>query len=140
MIKKGRVLFRSLTTPDGTELISRHRHDFVSHTDKTNGKYYMLDGGLDYCRFSATENAVWTQITDEDPFELVRQHFTRGSRGVNMDKELKYIKLAEMTDSHLDATIEYCEDHRADAYLDIYLAEREYRIKHKIAIPDTDRD
>lgn len=140
MIKKGRVLFRSLTTPDGTELISRHRHDCVTHTDKVNGKFYMLDGGLDYARCASLDNVVWTTITDEDPFETVRQYFTRGSSGKNSDQEFVYVKLAEMTDSHLEATIDYCELYQANAYLDIYEAERDYRIKHKIAIADNVRD
>lgn len=138
MDKKGRVLFRSLTTPDGTELISRNRHDYVKHVDKTNGKTYMLDGGLDYCRFSCLENAVWTTITDEDPFELIRRYFTRGSRGKNMDQELTWIPLAEMSNTHLDAVIDYCVTYNAIAYLDIYKEEKKYRKKHKIAITDRD--
>lgn len=133
-------MFRSLTTPDGTELISRHRHDYVEHTDATNGKWYMLDGGLDYARTGSQDGVVWTTITDEDPYELVRQHFARGSRGKNMDQELVWITLDKMTDSHLDAVIDYCVTHRATAYLDIYEEELAYRRKHKIAIADTDRD
>ena len=41
-------------TPDGTILISKHRHDYVEYTDK-NGDYYMIDGGNDYVRKSVNK-------------------------------------------------------------------------------------
>lgn len=43
------ILKNAIKTPDGTIIESKHRHDFVSYTDK-NGKYYAVDGGLDYLR------------------------------------------------------------------------------------------
>ena len=46
------ILNSRMRTPDGTILESKHRHDYVTHTD-ANGKEYMLDGGLDYVRCSA---------------------------------------------------------------------------------------
>src|SRR5580693_10312137 len=102
MLQLGRTLFSSMTTPDGTELVSHNRHDYVTHTD-ANGKHYMLDGGLDYVRSSITPDAVYTQLTDSDPFEAVRERFTRGSRGREMNEPLRYVKLCEMTSEHLDA-------------------------------------
>ena len=35
------ILRNALKTPDGTVITSRHRHDYVTHTD-TNGKEYIL--------------------------------------------------------------------------------------------------
>lgn len=136
MLQKGRCLFRSLTTPDGTELISHHRHDYVEHTDKINGKNYMLDGGLDYCRSRGHGDCVYTELTDSDPFEVIREHFTRGSRGKNMNEELRWVKLSEMSDDHLEAVIIYCLEHRATHYLDIYEHEQEYRKEHNIVVPE----
>jgi len=127
MLKNGRVLFRSLTTPDGTELISHHRHDYVTHVDKVNGRHYMLDGGLDYCRCSTDANGIFTVLTDSDDFETIRRHFTRGTRGKDGNEPLRWIPLAEMTNEHLEATIEYCFLHRATAYIDIYEEELKYR-------------
>lgn len=43
------ILRNSMLTPDGTHLISRHRHDYVTHEDK-NGEHYMADGRNDYLR------------------------------------------------------------------------------------------
>ena len=39
-----KILSNKMRTPDGTILESKHRHDYVTHTD-ANGKEYMLDSG-----------------------------------------------------------------------------------------------
>lgn len=36
------IISSRLQTPDGTVLHSKHRHDYVTHTD-ANGKEYMLE-------------------------------------------------------------------------------------------------
>jgi hypothetical protein len=55
-----------LQTPDGKILESKHRHDYVEHRDK-NGKFYFLDGGLDYARVSANGDEIYMQEWDDDP-------------------------------------------------------------------------
>lgn len=136
MKQKDRILFRSLTTPDGTVLISHNRHDYVTHDD-ANGKHYMLDGGLDYCRCTVHGDEIITTITDADPFELIRDNFYRGARGKSGDQPLKWIKLSEMTDEHLQATIEYCFTHRATLYVDIYEEEQKYRQNNELRIEES---
>ena len=135
MKKEKRILYNAMRTPDGTILVSQHRHDYVTHTDK-NGSFYMLDGGLDYYRYSSPGDHVFIQLTDEDPFEDIRLVFTRGSRGKNGDQPLKWIPLCEMTDEHLKATYQYCLERGQTEYLDLYLLEMDYRELHKIEIKD----
>ncbi|WP_198160174.1 hypothetical protein [Photobacterium sp. J15] len=43
------IVLKRNTTPDSTILISRHRHDYVTHIN-ANGETYMVDGGTDYLR------------------------------------------------------------------------------------------
>ena len=43
------IVLNSIMTPDGTVLISHHRHDYVTHLDK-NGELYLVDGGTDYLK------------------------------------------------------------------------------------------
>ena len=47
-----RIIINAIETPDGTVLISAHRHDYRDHTD-ANGSYYAVDGGHDYLKRSS---------------------------------------------------------------------------------------
>lgn len=71
-------IYRELTTPDGTILVSRHRHDYVTHEDE-NGKHYMLDGGLNsgYFRYSTNGDESIMTIYAHDDFEIVRKYMYR---------------------------------------------------------------
>lgn len=70
------IVSNKIRTPDGTILVSRHRHDYVSHED-ANGKTYAIDGGLDYLRRIDFESdpAIELSVTTEDPWELVRKSY-----------------------------------------------------------------
>lgn len=46
-----KIIVNAIETPDGTVLLSAHRHDFRGHTD-ANGKFYAVDGGTDYLKRS----------------------------------------------------------------------------------------
>ena len=77
------ILKNSIKTPDGTILVSRHRHDYVSHND-TNGETYFIDGGNSYFRGSLNKvPAEDLSITTEDDFDLIREGFEWGSYGKN---------------------------------------------------------
>ena len=55
-----------------------------------------------------------------------------GSRGKNIDEELKYIKLKDVDDDHLKAIIKYEEEIRPNnRFLKIYKTEVKYRKKNK---------
>ena len=122
------LIYNAIRTPDGTVLVSYHRHDYVSHTD-TNGEYYANDGGTDYLR--RTVNKVPAEdlsLYDDAPFEQIREVIHRGGRGKSGDEPLKYVKLSEVDDEWLGAIIDYEEDHRPNnRFLEYYYKEKVWR-------------
>jgi hypothetical protein len=151
------LVHNSIMTPDGTILVSRHRHDFVYHTDK-NGHRYCLDGGLDYIRMSYPEfkpslfkkvlkwlgfpisnNLMPTNLCAYigDPICKLRQVVSRGGRGINGDEPLRYVLLKDINDSWLDNIISYEEEFRPyNLYLPVYREEKRYREVNKIKVED----
>lgn len=94
-----------MITPDGTVLISHHRHDMVAHKDK-NGEVYFLDGGLEYVRCSV--NTILPQfisVLTTDPHAKKREWFEWGTYGVDGKSPLSYIKLKDMTTDHINAVL-----------------------------------
>ena len=88
MNKDRTLLVSRIKTPDGTILISKHRHDYVCHTDK-NGEYYFLDGGTDYIRTSVNEvEAEPLHLLSDSPFEEIRKNLYWGT---NYDKDMKLL-------------------------------------------------
>ncbi len=75
-----KVVVSRMRTPDGTILVSKHVHDFVTHKDTKTGEVYILDGGKDYRRESMNsipgENV---SIYSDDPFEVIRENLCRGT-------------------------------------------------------------
>ena len=104
MTDKYLLIRNALRTPDGTVLQSRHRHDYVTHTD-ANGKTYMLDGGLAYVRCSANGDEEHLIVTLEDTHEVIREACDWGTYGINGDQPLAYIKLCDMTTDHIEAVL-----------------------------------
>ena len=104
MTDKYLLIRNALRTPDGTVLQSRHRHDYVTHTD-ANGKTYMLDGGLAYVRCSANGDEEYLIVTLEDTHEVIREACDWGTYGINGDQPLSYITLCDMTTDHIGAVL-----------------------------------
>ena len=120
------IVLNSIRTPDGTILISHHRHNYSTHLDK-NGFEYFVDGGTDYLRRNFNlKSAEDLSVYSDDDFKLVRVSMERGSRGVNSDEPLKWIKLADMSDDHLKAVIVYGA---AKWQIDLIKKEIKYRKK-----------
>lgn len=107
--QESHLVVNAIKTPDGTIVESLHQHHFQCHTDE-NGFEYCVDGGTAYLRRSMQEGAPKYEdysVYDTDDFEVIRQRFSRGGRGVNGDEPLRYVALADMNDGWLQATIEY---------------------------------
>jgi len=92
--KYSRIIVNSIETPDGTILKSRYRHDYVSHTDKKNGKTYSVDGGLSYLKRSGPNNYKERSLLEFNKHSEIREQFEWGSRG-------KWILLKDLEDEHL---------------------------------------
>ena len=123
-----KLIYSAIVTPDGTLLVSRHRHDYKQHKDK-NGETYFLDGGTDYIRTSVNkEEAKSIHIFDNDPHEIIREYLERGGRGKGGKQELKYVLLKDIDDDWLEAIIAYEKKHRPNnPYLKHYVNEQNYR-------------
>lgn len=121
------LLVNKWMTPDGTILHSKHRHDFVGHTDK-NGKYYAIDGGVSgYIRSVGDyQDLKDLCVYSDDDFSLIRENLERGGRGKDGTEPLRYTILKDMSDEYLNAVIEY-EEERNSSYKWVYLKEKEYR-------------
>lgn len=97
------ILLNRIITPDGTELVSRHRHDYVSHTD-ANGFVYTVDGGVSYLGRGWQQDAPPAKeasLTTEDDFMVCRQEVKWGTYGKDGDQPLRYVPIAEMETDHI---------------------------------------
>lgn len=122
------LVYSAIKCPDGAILESKHVHDYVTHIDK-NGETYVLDGGAEYIRRSVNkEEAEDLSLYSDSPHEEIREHLSRGGRGINGDEPLKYVLLKDIDDSWLQAIINYEELHRPNnKYLPFYKQEKIYR-------------
>lgn len=99
-----KLLVNGMITPDGTELISHHVHDFVSHKD-LNGETYFIDGGpYEYgTRQSVNKEKaekIWVYSTDKH--DVIREYFEWGTYGKDGKDKLSYVKLKNMTNEHIE--------------------------------------
>jgi hypothetical protein len=124
------ILVNKIQTPDGTILESKHRHDYVSHTD-ANGEYYMVDGGKDYLKRSINIiPAIDLTIIDDGSHELRRQYLTWGS---NFDKDMNrlpktiYNPIKDMTSDHIQAILDDGWAKNNPFYEELFKEELEFR-------------
>ena len=99
------IIVNALRTPDGTILESKSRHDYKEHVD-SNGKTYMVDGGLEYLRRSAHGDEIDMSLYDDQPHDVQAQVLTWGTYGINGDQPLRWIPIADMETDHIKAVLE----------------------------------
>jgi len=125
-----RILYNAIVTPDGTTLESKHRHDYVCHTDK-NGLYYAVDGGCDYLKRSCEGNYAEASIYDDGNHELRREHV---KWGVNYTKEMemlprtKWTKIKDLNTEHIKAIIDGGYVAPNSFYNEVFEEELKYRL------------
>ena len=129
------ILVNKIQTPDGTILESKHRHDYVSHTD-ANGEYYMVDGGKDYLKRSINIiPAIDLTIEDDGTHELRRKYLTWGN---NYDKDMNrlpetiYNPIMNMTSDHIQAILDGNWAKNNPFYEELFKEELKFRIKESI--------
>ena len=83
------------------EVVSRHQHDYVTCSCGATS----VDGGLSYLKRSG-DNCTETSLNDEDSFEKIRNNFEWGSRGVDGNEPLRYVKLKDMETNHIKAILD----------------------------------
>jgi hypothetical protein len=102
------MVYNAIQTPDGTIIESFHRHDYKTHLDK-NGKEYMIDGGLSYCRCSTHPDQKHIIVYFDESFDKVRDHFRWGKnydKDMNLLPETQWTKLSELNNDHLTTLID----------------------------------
>jgi len=122
--KESQILVNKWSAPDGTILISRHRHDYVSHED-AEGNLYYLDGGNEYIRTSGNlkNECVYT----DSPFEVIREYFTWGSYGVDGMQPKKITKLKDLGEDHIKAILR-TQNNLPEYMKELFRNELEYRL------------
>ena len=137
-----KIIKNSIITPDGTELISRSVWDYVEHLDtKTNFKY-AVDGGNYYIRrVCEKDDYQETSVFSDDPFELIRLHYCRGTLDHKNKKRL-WIPLYLMSTDHLYACLIYNKEiikvKEPSFANQMYREELKFRREHNIYIADYD--
>ncbi len=121
------LIKNALITPDGTEIRSNNRHDYVTHLDKVTGKTYMVDGGIDYIRRSIHEDQI-NQVEYLRPDDHVhnRTHMVWGTRGIDGKQPLTYKPIKDLDTDHIEAILD--TQHQIYPWLKTLLTkELEYR-------------
>ncbi len=121
-----KLIVSSVRCPDGTVLISRHRHDFVCHNDTVTNKKYCLDGGNDYFRFVGDlTDCEDLCIYSDTPHEELRKKVTWGvaRQGFN-----EYIKASVLSRAHIENII---KDGYSGGIVDVLKAELLWRDEHE---------
>lgn len=100
-----RILKNSIVTPDGTELWSKNRHDYIEHKDIVSGEMYINDGGNEYFRRSVnTIPYKDISVIDDGSFECCRYHMCWG---VNYDvhknllRQTKWVAIKDLDTEHI---------------------------------------
>ena len=103
-MEKRQLVRNGIKTPDGTVLISYHRHDYKTHLDKKTGEVYMVDGGPSYIRRSLNKIAPESlDVYLDDDYEKVREAFHWGAA---RDGDHEWITLSNLETDHIQSIID----------------------------------
>ena len=123
---KPKLLLNRWKSNDGTVLISRFQHDFVSHFDTVDQTTVFIDGGLGPCvRVSGDLENMCLYDTDEDHMEL-RELYSWTSYGIDGRQPPKTQVIKDLTTDHVCAIIK-TQTHLPDHVLNMFRRELTYR-------------
>lgn len=119
----------------GEILESRHRHDYKTCSCEQST---MIDGGLDYGRYGGVDldKVKHLHIYDNAPHELLRDECTWGTYGKNGNQPIRYIKVKDMTNDHIEAILEKYINRVYPAMIKVFKNELEFREVNNIKIED----
>ena len=131
-----RLLANRIITPDGTMLQSYHRHDYKTYID-ANGKEYMVDGGIEYQRCNIHDEAPHQDacVYSNDPHNVIRDAFRWGTYGKGGDQPLRWARLSEMSNKHIEAILE-TQHHIGPQIRKVFEDEQQHRLDNNINIED----
>ena len=127
------VLNRAKCKKCGDVITSYHRHDYVSCKCAS----IAVDGGTEYRRRTGDlENIIDMSVDSSAPYEVIRESFHRGGRGINGDQPLTWVPLSKMNDEWVAACITYNEELGLGKSFasQMYAKELEYRKTNNIKV------
>ena len=89
------------------EIWSKHVRD---HVQCSCGTIYIDGGVSDYGWRGGGEYNENISVYSDQPYHKLRHYILRGTRGKDGNEPLKYITLAQMSNEHLNRTLEYMQD------------------------------
>jgi len=102
-MSESKIIQNAIQCPDGTVIVSTHRHDFQEHGG------YSVDGGRDYLRrcypLGAEDLIIELSLTEGSSYELKVERLVWGTYGKDGKDELKYVRLSDCSDGHLKAIL-----------------------------------
>ena len=123
---KPKLLLNRWKSNDGTVLISRFQHDFVSHFDTVDQTTVFIDGGLEPCvRVSGGLENMCLYDTDEDHMEL-RELYSWTSYGIDGRQPPKTQVIKDLTTDHIENILK-TQIHLPEHVLNMFRRELTYR-------------
>jgi hypothetical protein len=135
---ESKLLANRIITPDGTLIQSHHRHDYKTYID-TNGKVYMVDGGLEYQRTNVHDDAPHqdASVYSTDTHEVIREALHWGTYGKVGNQPLQWKVLSSLSNPHVNAIVE--TQHQIPEHIrKVFEDEAEYRALHGIIVRDAE--
>lgn len=119
----------------GEELESRHRHDYRTCNCE---QQTMVDGGIDYGRYGGVnlDLVELCYVYDDEPHEKLRNVATWGTFGKTGEDPLRFVRIAEMSNDHIDAILTKFKGNVHPTYKKLFEDEMVYRTDNNITITD----
>jgi hypothetical protein len=90
----------------------------------------MVDGGMEYLRRSIGQTVPYEELSlfEDDPHEDIREEFEWGTYGPTGTDDLRYVRLCDMSDDHIEAVLE--TQNLRQCVRDLFNFELAYRRKY----------
>jgi len=125
LLKEKIIIINKIQTPDGSILTSKYKKD-IKYQDE-NGFDYIIGGGTKFLRrVSKNKDYKELSIFNTDHIKKIRDFFEWGTYGKDGNEPLKYIKLKDMEEEHIQNILKTQKNINENT-ISIFLREIEYR-------------